>query len=68
MDITKKQAISEADITQAVADYCDFHGVEADAVLIDRREMDGIGVVGFRLSLDIDGRSRGCDETFGAWE
>ncbi len=52
---------------QAIRDYCVRHEVRPDFVLIDRQyDADG-EVIGFRLSLDLDGRSRGCDETFGTW-
>lgn len=62
---------SEGEIARYVNDYADHHDVEPDAVIIDRRfadgGKDGLAVIGFRLSLDVDGRSRGCDERFGAW-
>lgn len=57
---------TEAEIEQAVADYATHHGVETDAVDVCRRYEDDC-VIGFRLSLDVDGASRGCDERFGAW-
>jgi hypothetical protein len=50
-------------IGEAVRRYAEFHGVEADAVDVTRvYDGDGDRVVRFRLSLDTDVRSHGCDE------
>lgn len=64
--MTSTTIYTEAEINEAVVAYAIHHEVEADAVLIDCTTADG-GIVGFRLSLDTDGRSRGCDEVFGQW-
>lgn len=58
---------TDREIDRAIVDYAIHHDVETDAVVIDVRE-EGGAVVGFRLSLDVGGRSRGCDETFGEWK
>lgn len=55
---------TEAEINEAVVDYAIHHEVETGAVDVSRSYTDG-ALTGFRLSLDADGRSRGCDETFG---
>ena len=57
---------TKMDLDAAIVDYAVRHEVETDDVLIDRNYYDGL-VIGFRLSLDVDGRSRGGDETFGNW-
>lgn len=63
MSANKALTVDEQ-VDQAINDYCDRHGLDSDAVLVDY-ERDGSGeVVRFRLSRDIDGRSRGCDEWF----
>lgn len=49
-------------IRSAVEDYAIHHGVEPRDVLVDS-EYDAEGdVLRFRMSLDGDGRSHGCDE------
>lgn len=55
---------TDEQIQQAVTDYAIHHEVEADAVLVERSYTDG-RLTGFRLSLDADGKSRGCDERYG---
>ncbi len=64
---------SEASATalEAAMSYVDgsvtvYYGANAkESEFIDLPE--DAPVVGFRLSLDVDGRSRGCDETYGEW-
>ena len=58
--------MTESEITQAVADYADLHLVEESAVDVSRNYCDG-ETVGIRLSLDVDGASKGCDERYGEW-
>ena len=61
---------TETEINESIRDYATQHEVELDAVLVDRHTGEyaqGPDVVGYRLSLDVDGVSRGCDETFGDW-
>jgi hypothetical protein len=57
---------TQSDIDALVAAYAAHHDVEPSAVDVSRNTSDNT-VIGVRLSLDIDGRSRGCDETFGEW-
>jgi hypothetical protein len=56
----------QAWIDQAILDYAIHHGVETDAVFVLRNFREG-RLVGFLLSLDRNGHSRGCDEKFGQW-
>jgi hypothetical protein len=64
--MTSTTTYTEDVIRSYVLSYAEYHGVEPDAVDV-AREMDGKTVTGFRLSLDVDGRSRGCDEKFGTF-
>jgi len=49
---------------EMVAAYADFHGVNESDIDVSPHWYDG-RAVGLRLSLDIYGRSRGCDEQYG---
>ena len=55
---------TEKEISGFVADYATHHEVETDKVEVLRVYV-GEGIVGFRLSLDTDGKSHGCDEKYG---
>lgn len=53
------------EIAEARLSYADYHGVDyASGVEVTENHYDG-KCVGFRLSLDVDGRSRGEDEWYG---
>lgn len=55
-------------IDGAVEDYCIHHQAEEDGVDVCMCTHGDDGpVIGFRLSLDVDGRSRGEDKRFGSW-
>ena len=56
-----KKTHVEQQIKDAVGLYADFHGVPVDSVDVTR-EFEGDTVTRFRLSLDSEGHSRGCDE------
>lgn len=58
---------TEEQIASHVSDYATHHEVATDAVVISRRFV-GDEVVGFVLSLDDVGHSRGRDEKFGELE
>lgn len=60
------QEFSAEWIDSYVEAYAAHHEVGPSDVLVDRNYR-GDEVVGIRLSLDVDGYSRGCDETFGEW-
>ncbi len=68
-----EREITAEEIAQALGDYCDHHDVQPEDVIVDMMVRTGGPhgdrpvTVGFRLSLDVDGRSKGCDERFGAW-
>lgn len=64
---TTTRIYAEKDIMEAVHDYAVHHEVETDEVSVTRNHDNDGRIIGFRLSLDVDGRSRGCDEKFGAW-
>jgi hypothetical protein len=64
--MTTTTTYAEDEIRSYVLSYADHHGVGPDAVDVTR-QYDGGAVTGFRLSLDVDGRSRGCDEKFGTF-
>ncbi len=53
-------------IRQTVHDYAYRWEVDTDEVDVSIN-LSGNDIVGFRLSLDSAGRSRGCDESFGTW-
>ena len=55
--------VSAEQLAEAVELYADFHGVPTADVT---REFEGDGdiVTRFRLSMDQEGRSRGCDEWY----
>lgn len=56
---------AEQQIAEAVELYADFHGVPTASVDVTREfEGDGDIVTRFRLSMDQEGRSRGCDEWY----
>jgi hypothetical protein len=66
------KTFSDSEIQKAVEDYRDFHAskiqLEGLTVEVSRNYLgDTEGVIGFRLSLDSDGHSHGCDETYGIW-
>jgi len=61
-----KKTFTDADVTAAVVDYAIHHEVETDRVAVERSYQDG-RLVGFRLSLDVHGRSAGQDETYGTF-
>lgn len=66
--MTTKSIYTESEIQQHVADYADHYNVANVAVDVCRN-YDGDGqVIGFRLSLDFGGCSRGCDEMYGEWK
>ena len=63
---------TEAEIAEAVENYEDYYAEQIETkglkVVVDRNYEGGTeNVIGFRLSLDSDNRSHGCDETFGEW-
>lgn len=61
------KAYTDREMMSAILDYADRNGVDKDHVVLSRLyDVDGY-VIGFRLSLDFDGRSKGCDEVFGEW-
>ena len=57
---------TDAEITEAVEMYADFHGLDAAEVDVTRNfEGDGTAIIGFRLSRDSDGSQHGDDEKHG---
>ncbi|MCA1684749.1 MAG: hypothetical protein LC745_01935 [Planctomycetia bacterium] len=54
------------EIDELVASYADHHGVTIEEVDVSRN-YSGDDVIGVRLSLDVDGVSRGDDERYGEW-
>lgn len=57
------------EIAEARLAYADFHGVDyASEVDVTEHTIAGEqGVIGFRLSLDVDGHSHGEDVIYGNW-
>lgn len=54
---------ARAIIDAAVTLYAEFHDVSTDEVDVSTNTRgDGDRIIGYRLSLDVDGVSRGCDE------
>ncbi len=68
LSVQASPAITGDEITTAKADYAAHHGTTEDAVIVDLMHDPDGRTIGFRLSLDVGGRSRGCDEYFGAWK
>lgn len=63
---------TEAEIQGATEAYAEFHAETIEetglSVVVDRNYEGGTeNVIGFRLSLDSDNHSHGCDETYGEW-
>lgn len=56
---------TKAEIDDAVEVYAIAYEVEKDGVDVTLAYDEDGAVIGFRLSLDVDGRSHGCDEWIG---
>lgn len=56
---------TKAEIDDVVEVYAIAYGVETDGVDATLNYDEDENVIGFRLSLDVDGRSHGCDEWIG---
>lgn len=57
------------EIAEARLSYADFHGVDyASGVDVTEHALAGEeGIIGFRLSLDVDLHSHGEDVIYGQW-